>query len=243
MTCIRGDTTQRLGTAMTDYTRYAVYYAPPEGSGLARFGAEWLGWDAASGTPIAHPDCNLDVATITAAPRKYGFHGTLTAPLRLADGADPGSLSHAIQELTKSIAPFQTAPLRLRKIGAFLALVPAEASQALNALHATCIRELIHFRAPASEAELAKRRANRLTPAQDALLLRWGYPFVLEEFRFHLTLSGKLDKETASGVEAVLQDLTAPFCAAPFEINEIALFGERASDGQFEIIRRYPLTG
>src|SRR5690625_3806511 len=31
---------------MTRFRRYAIYWAPPAGSDLARFGASWLGWDA-----------------------------------------------------------------------------------------------------------------------------------------------------------------------------------------------------
>ena len=228
---------------MNDYTRYAVYYAPPEGSDLARFGAAWLGWDAAAGQAMPHPDCAVDVAAITATPRKYGFHGTLTAPLRLADNAEAGSFADAVARLAEHMAPFQTAPLMLKRIGAFLALVPSKPSDALNALHAACVQDLAAFRATPTEAELVKRRANGLTPEQDALLLRWGYPYVLHEFRFHLTLSGRLDDETAEQARAVLQDLTAPFCAKPIEVNELALFGERMSDGQFQIIHRYPLTG
>lgn len=228
---------------MNTYSRYAVYYAPPETSYLARFGANWLGWDAATGKPEAHPVCPVDVATITATPRKYGFHGTLTSPLRLSDGSSPESFSDAIVELAKTVAPLQTAPLLLKQIGPFLALVPSEKSEALSALHARCVQGLIAFRAPPTDAELTKRRANGLTPRQDALLLKWGYPFVLEEFRFHLTLSGRLDAATAEATYDVLSDLTAPFCEDPFEVSDVALFGEREEDGQFEIIRRYPLTG
>ncbi len=226
---------------MTEFTRYAVYYAPPEGSALARFGANWLGWDATLGRVTPHPQSALDVAAITQTPRKYGFHGTRSAPLRLREGITPESFFDAVSSLAGNLAPFQTSPLKLKRIGAFLAMVPSKPSGDLNALHARCVRDLVRFRAPATEAELAKRRANGLTPEQDALLLRWGYPYVLSEFRFHLTLSGRLDPETASTIETELRALTAPFCSDPFEVSELALFAERAEDGQFQIIRRYPL--
>ena len=32
-----------------------------------------------------------------------------------------------------------------------------------------------------------------LTDRQEALLTQWGYPYVMEEFRFHITLTGALD--------------------------------------------------
>jgi putative phosphonate metabolism protein len=228
---------------MTEFSRYAVYYAPPEGSALAGFGAAWLGWDAASGEAAPHPECAVDVAAITATPRKYGFHGTMSAPLRLAHNQTLEAFGEAVSEIARQTTPFQTPPLKLKRIGSFLALVPSEPSQALNALHLACVKDLYGFRAAATEAELAKRRANNLTSEQDALLQRWGYPYVLQEFRFHLTLSGRLDAETAGKAESVLRDLTAPFCQKPFEVMELALFAERARDGRFQIIRRYPLTG
>ncbi|MGD1924432.1 MAG: DUF1045 domain-containing protein [Paracoccaceae bacterium] len=228
---------------MPEFTRYAVYYAPHAGSGLARFGASWLGWDADSARTLAHPECGVDVARLTETPRKYGFHGTLTSPLRLKSGASADQLSAAARAIATTAAPFETAPLVLKRLGHFLALVPSAPSEDLNALHASLVRGLFGFREAPTEGDLRKRRANGLTNRQEKLLQDWGYPYVLEEFRFHLTLSGRLDAEEARDLEAVLTPLTEPFCKAPFEMTEIALFGERAADGQFQIIERYPLAG
>ncbi|MEM9062446.1 MAG: DUF1045 domain-containing protein [Pseudomonadota bacterium] len=228
---------------MPEFTRHAVYYAPPNGSDLARFGASWLGWDAQTARRAAHPDCALDVARLTATPRKYGFHGTLTSPLRLKSGASPDQLSAAARAIAMTAVPFETAPLRLKRIGSFLALVPSAPSDDLNALHASLVRGLFGFRAAPGEAELQKRRANGLSDRQEKLMRDWGYPYVLDEFRFHLTLSGRLESDESGEAEKILTPLTAPFCQGPFAVTEIALFGERASDGQFQIIERYPLTG
>ncbi|MEL6997052.1 MAG: DUF1045 domain-containing protein [Pseudomonadota bacterium] len=228
---------------MSEFTRYAVYYAPPADSDLARFGASWLGWDANSARTLAHPECGVDVARVTATPRKYGFHATLTSPLRLKSGASVDQLSAAARAIATTAAPFETKPLVLRRLGHFLALVPSAPSDDLNALHASLVRGLLAFRDAPTEGELQKRRANGLTDRQEKLLQDWGYPYVLEEFRFHLTLSGRLVAEEARELEAVLTPLTEPFCKAPFEVTEIALFGERASDRQFQIIERYPLAG
>lgn len=226
---------------MADH-RYGIYYLPPEGSDLAAFGAQWLGWDVAGGRPVAHPAVALDVAAITATPRVYGFHGTLKPPFRLADQADHTGLSRAIEALTGRLAPFAAPPLKLARLGSFLALVPSGPSPELAELAAACVRDLDGYRAPAGEAELAKRRAAGLSARQDALLTQWGYPYVMEEFRFHLTLSGRLGDETAGAAEKVLAELTAPLTREPLPVREIALV--RQVDGApFELLHRYALTG
>lgn len=229
---------------MTSFTRYAVFYAPPKGSDLAAFGAAWLGWDAEARADAAHPmeACGgVAVAEITATPRKYGFHGTLKPPFRLADGTDAAGLSAAVADLAVRIAAFEAPPLRCARLGKFCALVPSADSAPLAALAGACVTQLDRFRAPATETELAKRRANGLTPAQDALLERWGYPYVLEEFRFHLTLTGPLPDDAAEEVHAGLTALTRSLCQTPFAVGEICLFGE-APDGRFHILERHALT-
>ena len=110
------------------------------------------------------------------------------------------------------------------------------------ALAARVVQDLAPFRAPATEAELAKRRAARLTPAQDAHLVRWGYPYVLDQFRFHLTLSGKLDPDTAAQAEAAVAPMLDEIDLAPYQITGLTLLGEDA-DGMFHQIQRYTLTG
>ncbi|MEO1612869.1 MAG: DUF1045 domain-containing protein, partial [Pseudomonadota bacterium] len=92
------------------------------------------------------------------------------------------------------------------------------------------------------KAELAKRRAAGLTPAQEDMLARWGYPYVGPEFRFHLTLSGALPSDIAARVEAALAPLVAPLVDRPMAVREVCLFGEDASDGRFRVIRRFPLA-
>ncbi|MEM8791909.1 MAG: DUF1045 domain-containing protein [Pseudomonadota bacterium] len=231
---------------MTSHTRYAVYFAPERGSPLALFGAAWLGWDADAGCEVAHPPIppgvpKTPVAEITATPRKYGFHGTLKPPFRLADSTTRAGLETAIAALAARKPAFEIPALRLARLGWFLALVPGEASAALADLAFDCVRMLDRFRAPLSAAELARRRAAHLTPREEELLARWGYPYVDDAFRFHLTLSGALVPDRLAKAEAALAPLVAPLCAAPLPVREICLFGE-ASDGHFHILRRFPLA-
>ena len=75
---------------MTSASRYALYLAPPPDSALWRFGCAALGRDAASGEDM-HGYAPSGYATeawraASAEARRYGFHATLKAPLRLKPG-------------------------------------------------------------------------------------------------------------------------------------------------------------
>ena len=173
-------------------------------------------------------------------PRKYGFHGTLKPPFRLRRGHGVKDLEDATARLAASLAPACCDGLRLTPIGRFLALTPSGSLDQLQRVAEACVRELDAFRAPASEAELARRRKAGLSPRQDALLEKWGYPYVFEEFRFHLTLSGQLSEDQMRLWTENLQQVL-PNLPAPFVVDQIALCGER-DDGRFELLHRYTLT-
>lgn len=225
------------------YSRYAIYYTPAPNSPLAEFGARWLGWDSAAGAGVAHPDCGaLDVAHITATPRKYGFHATIKPPMRLRMDSDPSGLESALAKFSGRTAPVRLEGLELRSIGRFLALVPVGETAALGRFAASVVMAFDDFRAPPTDAELQKRRKSRLSPAQEENLTRWGYPYVLEEFRFHMTLSGPLEAEPREAASEVLQDLLSELALAPVTIDALTLLGE-AEDGVFHQIRRFPLGG
>lgn len=221
------------------YTRFAIYYLPPEGD-LAAFGAAWLGWDVETGKPARHFDvAGLD--DVTATPRKYGLHATLKPPFRLKAPACVADLTQAVEDMVADTAPATCKGLRLSQIGSFLALVPAGASQGLARVAARCVADLDPFRAEPSEEDLARRRLAGLSVRQDALLVRWGYPYVMEEFGFHITLTGRLAPETGARWHDTVEEYL-PTLPAPFVMDQIALAGERP-DGRFELIQRYTLAG
>lgn len=230
---------------MATFRRFAVYWAPPRGSALARFGASWLGWDADSGRKVPHPELPglpAPASELTATPRRYGFHATLKPPFRLAEHAQVAALERGARDLAAGIGAFEAPSLSLRPIGRFVALVPSAPCPELAELAARCVRTLDPFRAPPGGDELARRRAAGISPAQEALLARWGYPYVLDEFRFHLTLTGALDPGQLPAVLDALAGPTEPFRAAPLPITEICLFAEDET-AHFRVLGRYPLTG
>lgn len=226
---------------MEPMKRYAVYYAPPAGEFATR-AAAWLGWDAASGCEVAPPDLGLPAAEITRDPRKYGFHGTIKPPFRLAEGKTVDGLTAAIASLAAQLAPVQMPGLRLHDLDGFLALTPEGDAAEFQGLAAETVRGLDAFRAPLTEAEIARRRPDRLTARQRELLDLWGYPYVMEEFRFHLTLTDRLEPEMAERAATILAAHFAPVLPAPFTVADLCLFGE-AGDGRFHLLHRYALSG
>lgn len=220
---------------MSAYSRYAIYYTAP-GSELAKLGASWLGWDMAARREISP---SKGPSEAVKRPRKYGFHATLKPPFHLAEGQKPDALLRAARQIAQEHAPFEVAPFRVAQLGAMIALT-TDPSNALTGLAGACVTQLDVFRAPPSEDELARRRARGLTPAQEALLGLWGYPYVLDELRFHLTLTGPVKE---SGRAALMGAAEAHFSTAlttPHWFSAVTLCGERA-DGLFEALEVLPL--
>jgi putative phosphonate metabolism protein len=226
--------------------RYALYFAPDAGTPLDRFGASWLGRDARTGAAIAFPEITglpaAAIAHLTKAPRLYGFHATLKPPFALAGRCSVEALTAALAEFAEHRPAVAAPPLRLEAIGRFLALVPEVPSPALHALAADCVERFDRFRAPASADDVARRRSAGLAPRQQQFLARWGYPYVLEEFRFHLTLTGALDDADRAHATVALAPLIAPFGKTPLAVTAVSLFEQDAPSQPFRLTRRFPLT-
>ena len=225
---------------LDNFQRFAVYYAPASDSEFWQAGAAWLGWNPETGESVAHPDLGLDLARLTQTPRKYGLHGTLTPPMRLS--CEPATFVDGLDVLAQSLVPVDLGDLQLTAIDGFLAVTPEFQPQTLTDTAAHIIRALAPFRAPLSEHDLARRRASGLTARQDALLQLWGYPYVMEEFRFHITLTGRID---ATELQQTRHAALAWFDRALEErhrLDSLCLFGE-AEDGRFHLLRRFALGG
>lgn len=224
--------------------RYAIFYAPEPGD-FAGAGAIWLGRDAISGRwvpQVTVPGLHGAFTNLTERPRRYGFHATLKAPFRLAPGHDEAALLQATEAAAVKLGPVTVEGLALGKLDRFLAFLPKGDRSALSHLAAALVRDLDGFRAPVTAADVARHASAGLTEAQHANLDRWGYPYVMEDYCFHLTLTGDLsDAEAAIILPAAERHFhgTAP---RPLRINSICLFGEDEA-GLFQLLRRVPLKG
>lgn len=223
------------------FERFAIFYTPT--GPLADFGAAWLGWDSAIGQAVQHPDiAGIDVAQVTATPRKYGLHATMKAPFRLSADSGPAALQQAVAAFAARHPSVDIGHLALGHDRGFVALRPFAPPAALQGLERAIVTELDDHRAPLTEADIARRRKAPLTKRQDQQMLDWGYPYIFDDFHLHLTLSGQLPAAQPAEVVAALQPLVAPMIAAPCVIDAVTLMGEDAA-GMFHQIHRYTLTG
>ena len=222
--------------------RYAIYYAPRPGP-FADAAAAWLGWNAQAGKPATQPEFPLPrpLSDLTAEPRKYGFHGTLRAPFRLAPGVSPGDLERAVAALAAQSPAVEFPGLAMINLQGFLALVPTGDAAPLTRLAAQIVCGLEAYRAPLTAAETARRRPDCLTPRQNDLLALYGYPFVLEQFQFHLTLTGRMTPPEHPPVAKAARAHFAGLLPVPFTVPDLCLMGEDAG-GWFHLLHRYPLA-
>ena len=174
--------------------RYAIYFVPGAVTALYQFGASVLGYDCYSGHDKALIDGvdSLPWAEYVREPRVYGFHATLKAPFYLSVGSSEADLKDAAREFAANCAAVTIGQLVVRELGTFIALVPGARSPLVDRLAQACVKEFDRFRAPMSESEHERRLAANLTTRQIENLERWGYPYVAEDFRFHMTLTGSL---------------------------------------------------
>ena len=229
--------------------RYALYYAPPPGAALAEFGARWLGRDPDGAEAPALPELARVTADewrrAVAAPRRYGFHATLKAPFRLAEGRDEQSLLDALEDFCRARGPTPVGKLALRVLAGFLVLAPMEVGEPdpVAELASDCVRGFDCFRAPSTASEIARRRPDRLTAAQKAKLERWGYPYVEEEYRFHLTLTDRLDEAGRAKFGGEIARMVLPAVAEPIVIEELCLFGQASPEADFRVLGRFGFGG
>ena len=228
---------------MAPFPRYAIYYAPAQGSFLDQFGAEMLGYDAWIGAVLPFGGVVEQVPDwrdLTQDPRKYGFHATLKAPMSLSGRRE--------SELHAACADFARQPRQIPKItpvvdsiSGFIAVIPETRSTELEQFAAECVRAFDPFRAPLTAEDRARRNPSRLTPRQIEYLDRWGYPYVMDEFRFHMTLTGRLDETRRETVLAMLRERFARLKLTELAVDHIALFKQASAKARFEIIGDWQL--
>ncbi|HEY2021788.1 DUF1045 domain-containing protein [Paraburkholderia sp.] len=237
-------TAARLANEAAEWSadaRFAVYYAPSRASGWWQAGSEWLGRDVENGLAYAPPQPDTlarSVRELTETPRRYGWHGTLVAPFRLADGVSPGELLDQARRWSHQQRAF-VLPVKAATLGDFVALQPAtpDGEAGMRALASGALSTLDGLRAKPSAADLARRLVAPLTQRQRSLLVEWGYPYVFDEFRFHMTLSSSLDAadERAALVAWWQQRITQ---LGPLVVDNAALFVEPAPGQSFVLWQR-----
>ena len=217
--------------------RFAIYYAPESNSLLHQLGSHWLGHDALTGAALDQPGEGLLIGK-TEAAKRYGFHATLKAPFHLRHGKFEQHVKQEARQLATVLNPVTIDRLTVCEIEGFLALVPETQSAEIDSFAAACVRSFDHLRKETDAGELARRHEAGLTLRQSQQIADWGYPYVFEDFRFHITLTKKLHGEDLRSAKVLAENHFAAVNGKPLTINNISIFAEPDGGGQFQIIEQ-----
>jgi putative phosphonate metabolism protein len=221
--------------------RVAVYYVPELDDPLWAAGNRWLGRDPETGATLERPAA-IDIPSLTDEPAVYGLHATLKPPMRLAAGTRYEDFAAAVAELAAGLTAFVLPPLAVENLDGFLALREQEPSPDLQALADSAVATLDGFREQPEAAELARRRRHGLTEAEETMLERWGYPYVFQLWRFHITLSRRLNEAEMAKARPIAESYFAESLALARQVSSIAIFTQRAAGQPFLVAQRFPLA-
>jgi len=225
--------------------RFAIYYAPAITSPLWTRAAEWLGRDPAAGAVFDAGVAGLSrerLAAVTTSARRYGFHATIKAPMALADGISCSELEKTLTAFGLPREQVSIGRLKLTLLEGFLALVPERQSEALTRFAGECVAQFDRFRRPMTAAERDKRVHGGLSAYQIGLLDQYGYPYVMDQFLFHMTLSDRLDAADREPIMRAAQAWFAPLLEREFVLDGLALFHEAAPGVPFARLADFPLA-
>jgi hypothetical protein len=223
--------------------RYAIFYAPPTTSPLWLRAAQWLGRDAAGGDvsaaiPGVDPARRME---LTESARRYGFHATMKAPMAVPEHQTVPALDAALIQFGLEHWPVSLGILRPQLLGDFLALMPDPQPEELTELAGEVVKTFEPFRAPLDAADRRRRLEAELTERQIRLVDRYGYPYVLEQFIFHMTLTDRLVDGDRDAVIAAATEWFAPVLEKPVTVDRLTLFHEPERGAQFVRLGDYPL--
>ena len=221
---------------MMQFNRFAIYFTPRPGP-FATKGASWLGWDIASGTQMVAAGGEL-----VSRPHKYGFHATIKPPCRLAGTHTLTDVAERLNLFCAQMAPVQADALTVNRLGSFLALTPVGDTDSIGQLAANVVREMDLFRAEPTETEQQKRKRSGMSQQMLRHIEDWGYPHVMDLFRFHMTVTGPVPKADQPGVQDRVWEHFGRSLPEPFVIDSLTLCGE-AQDDRFHEISRHDLRG
>lgn len=225
--------------------RYAINFTPPASDPLTIAASQWLGRNAFSGEatelpPIRGLDLH-EIAFNTAVPRRYGFHGTLKPTFRLLEGVAEPLLLRNLMHFAGQHQRFRLPKLEVARLGNRFALMPGQPSEPLHHLAGAVVQHFDAFRAPLSDAELERADPGHLSASQFANLHRWGHPHVMDEFRFHMTLTGAVAPHLIGRFEEVLRRYFEPYLERELEMANLALFIETEPGAPFLVHSLHPL--
>jgi putative phosphonate metabolism protein len=225
--------------------RYAIYFTPSIYDPLSVAAASWLGRNVYSGeAPEAPPVAGFsrqELAFHTAVPRRYGFHGTIKAPFRLHTETSEAALLKSLLHFASTVTPFEIPRMEIARLGEFYGLAPSVPCDEMCHLAASVVQAFDTFRAPLSDVEIERRDPDRLTAPQFSNLHRWGYPYVMDEYRFHMMLTGPVHPNLNTRFETALRQFFGPLLNEPLKISSLGLFIEPEAGAPLRVHSQHPL--
>ena len=223
-------------------SRCGIYFCPSQSVPLYGQGSQWLGRDATTGATLEPylPDQirHEDWLRVTDSPRRYGFHATLKPPFRLADNATLEDMRAELGDFARNHGSFCAPPLAVGALGRFLALILSAPSEEFSNLADGIVRHFDRFRAPATEQEIALRMRGSHSPSERSHILQWGYPYVFDSWKFHMSLTSSMHTKSLSLFEPYLRSRFASACEHPLLVDSVCIFHEPNPGGQFHLLDR-----
>lgn len=224
--------------------RFAIYFAPSATSNLWERAATWLGRDAADGDlfdgPVAGVERNR-LLNLTQSANRYGFHATIKAPMALVEDRSEAELREALTQFSTRHQPFSLGKLKLASLQGFLALMVDGEHEQLQDFASHVVEDFDPFRAPMSVKDRAARAGKGLSERQIELLDAYGYPYVFEEFRFHMTLTDRLAEEDAHEIAQAATTWFGPVLEEDVVLDRLSLFHEPDAGKPFRRIADFKL--
>ncbi|RWK47784.1 MAG: DUF1045 domain-containing protein [Mesorhizobium sp.] len=221
--------------------RFAIYYTPGRDHPVTEAARQWLGRDAF--LPSSRMAAGLAENKLVTEPRRYGFHATLKAPFRLAEGQSVSALEQALHDFADRAMPCPIGRLRLSMIDGFFALVPAGPTAFLRGFASRIVREFDRFRAPMNQAELQRRMRQPLDDTETSHLVSWGYPYVHDRFKFHLTLTDRLPEDIRPAIRERLKSRFEACLDEDLKLETLSLFVQDHPNSDFYVRSQFSLRG
>lgn len=220
--------------------RYAIYFTPPIDDALTQCGADWLGRDAFRNLDIETASHRAELVTT---PARYGFHATLKAPFHLAPEAKIADLHAAFVSYCRETAAIELPELSVIYTGNSFVLGLNTQSDALNTLAFDVVRRFDPWRAELNATDIARRKPDQLSERQREHLQRWGYPHVMDDFRFHMTLTGPVTPDKKEATEQRIREHFSAHIGKPLLMFGLGLFVEPARGEKLHVADWQRLKG
>jgi Protein of unknown function (DUF1045) len=219
--------------------RHAIYYVPAVATLWWKLGSQWLSNspDGFDSIPEFRGINRLRREQLIRKPAGYGWHATLVAPFHLRADRTQEEFSERLRTVAAQQRPFEL-KVRVGLLSGFAAILPAPPSTGhIDRLASTAVTQFDEFRAPLTLNEYKRRRTSICDSREIEHLERWGYPYVFDRYRFHMTLTDQITPLEAKRVLTWWNKIVDRL--GPLPIDEFSWCVEPQAGAPFAIRERF----